>query len=109
VRFLVDAQLPPALVRALKEAGHEAEHVEEVGLRHAKDPVILEYARHVQAILITKDEDFVERYRRRTADCRVLWLRIGNASTRRLLAWLMPLMPVLLVRLEAGDRFIEVR
>jgi predicted nuclease of predicted toxin-antitoxin system len=40
VKFLVDAQLLPALVRVLAEAGHEAQHVEEAGLRHAKDGLI---------------------------------------------------------------------
>ncbi len=109
MRFLIDAQLPPALARVLREAGHQAEHLEDVGLRHAKDYVIWDYARRNSAIIVTKDEDFVDRYRRRTEECVVLWLRLGNASTRRLLAWFMPLLPQLIQRLEAGDRFIEVR
>ena len=33
MKFLVDAQLPPALARRLREAGHEAQHVEDIGLR----------------------------------------------------------------------------
>jgi Domain of unknown function (DUF5615) len=32
VKFLIDAQLPPALARWLQEASHEAVHVED--LRH---------------------------------------------------------------------------
>jgi predicted nuclease of predicted toxin-antitoxin system len=40
VKFLVDAQLPPALARWLREAGHEAEHVEDVGLREGSDSAI---------------------------------------------------------------------
>jgi predicted nuclease of predicted toxin-antitoxin system len=40
VKFLVDAQLPPALARWLREAGHEAEHVEFVGLREESDSAI---------------------------------------------------------------------
>ncbi len=109
MRFLIDAQLPPALAKALRDEGHEAEHLEDVGLRHAKDPAIWEYARLHHRILITKDEDFVERYRRQTDGPALLWLRLGNASRRALLAWFMPLLPQLLRRLEAGDRFIEVR
>jgi predicted nuclease of predicted toxin-antitoxin system len=109
VRFLVDAQLPPALAETLRDAGHEAQHVEDIGLRHAKDSAIWEFARDHAAIVITKDEDFVDRYRRNPEACRVLWLRVGNTSTQRLLAWFMPLLPVLLTRLDAGDRFIEVR
>jgi predicted nuclease of predicted toxin-antitoxin system len=40
VKFLVDAQLPPALAVALRQAGCDAVAVREVGLREAKDPVI---------------------------------------------------------------------
>jgi predicted nuclease of predicted toxin-antitoxin system len=32
MRFLVDAQLPPALARWLAEKGHDARHVADVGL-----------------------------------------------------------------------------
>ncbi len=62
MRFLIDALLPPALAHSLQEAGHQAEHLEEVGLRHAKDHVVWDYARRHAAIIITKDEDFVDRY-----------------------------------------------
>ncbi len=32
MRFLVDAQLPPALAQFLREFSHDAEHVHEIGL-----------------------------------------------------------------------------
>jgi predicted nuclease of predicted toxin-antitoxin system len=38
--ILVDAQLPPALARAIGERGHLAEHVADVGLVSADDSVI---------------------------------------------------------------------
>jgi hypothetical protein len=44
VKFLVDAQLPPALARALAVAGYDAEHAEDAGLRQAKDRAIWDYA-----------------------------------------------------------------
>jgi predicted nuclease of predicted toxin-antitoxin system len=37
VKFLVDAQLPPALARWLGEADCEAQAVREIGLREAED------------------------------------------------------------------------
>ena len=40
MKFLVDAQLPPALAYWLREAGHEAAHLEDVGLLHAPDGAI---------------------------------------------------------------------
>jgi predicted nuclease of predicted toxin-antitoxin system len=40
MRFLVDAQLPPGLCRWLRERGHEAEHVFDVGLGGVPDAEI---------------------------------------------------------------------
>jgi predicted nuclease of predicted toxin-antitoxin system len=109
VRFLIDAQLPPALAEALRQSGHEAFHLEDVELRHAKDSAVWDYARQNRLILITKDEDFVEKYRRAPESTGLLWLRVGNSSRRKLLEWFMPLLPRLIERLDAGDRLIEVR
>jgi predicted nuclease of predicted toxin-antitoxin system len=67
VRFIVDAQLPPALARWLTEAGHDARHVEEVGLREAEDQPIWRHALENQAVIIAKDEDFALRVRQDTS------------------------------------------
>ncbi len=40
MKFLADAQLPPALARWLVEAGCEAQAVREIGLREADDGAI---------------------------------------------------------------------
>lgn len=56
MRFLVDAQLPPALARLLSRHGHLAEHVHDIGLGAAADRDIWSHARDHDAVLITKDE-----------------------------------------------------
>ena len=61
MKFIVDAQLPPALARWLCEQGHQAEHVQEVGLREAEDSPIWRYALEQSAVLLTKHEDFASR------------------------------------------------
>lgn len=58
MRFVVDAQLPPALVAWLVSQGHDAVHVFELDLTRAADSTIWEHARESGAIIITKDEDF---------------------------------------------------
>jgi hypothetical protein len=45
LRFIVDAQLPPALAAFLRDKGHEAVALREIGLRDADDPDIWERAR----------------------------------------------------------------
>src|SRR2546422_4567569 len=88
VKFLVDAQLPPALARWLCEQGHEAQHVEDVGLRDADDGPIWAHALGVDAVILTKDEDFAERAARELHGPVIVWLRVGNATNRALLQWL---------------------
>ena len=52
MRFLVDAQLPPALARMLAAKGFKAEHVYDVELGEAEDNRIWAYAKQANAIII---------------------------------------------------------
>jgi predicted nuclease of predicted toxin-antitoxin system len=81
MRFLVDAQLPPSLVRILCDAGHICEHVGDVGLREADDAPIWQYAMSNDAAIVTKDEDFANRKAARAAGPQIVWIRIGNCLT----------------------------
>lgn len=109
IRFLVDAQLPPRLARSLAAEGYQAEHVEDLGMCHAKDEAIWQYAKERQAVLVSKDEDFVERTRSQGGGPVVVWLRIGNSSNAGLLKWLLPMLPQIVARIQSGDRLIEIR
>lgn len=62
MNFLVDAQLPPALARWISGEGHRAVHVFNLGFHTADDPVIWQRAEADDAIILTKDEDFVDRW-----------------------------------------------
>ena len=108
MRWLIDAQLPPALARLLTSLGHQADHVEDVGLRDADDSAIWSHALNTGAVFVTKDEDFATRsYASRTAPV-IIWLRIGNCSKKALLTWFEPLLPQVLARLQSGDKLIEI-
>jgi predicted nuclease of predicted toxin-antitoxin system len=109
VRFLVDAQLPPELALWLVTKGHEARHVFDLGMATAEDDEIWARAVADHAILITKDGDFtVLRQRLRTGPA-VIWLRIGNAANRTLIAWVDERYRPILSALDAGESIIEVR
>ena len=109
MRFVVDAQLPPALARLLSAHGHTAEHVADIGLRDADDSPIWAYALLHQAVIVTKDEDFPHRVQQSKTSPVIVWLRIGNTSRKALLQWFEPLLPQLEALLLQGDRVIEVR
>ena len=108
MRFLIDAQLPPALARRLAELGHEAEHVADHEIAAASDRQIWDYASAVAAVIVTKDEDFAQRKALGESGPRVVWVRIRNTRRRELLMWLDTALPNILSALERGESLIEV-
>lgn len=110
MRFLVDAQLPPALVRLLREHYHEAEHVTEIGPAHASDRDIWRYALEQGAVIVTKDEDFADMVAISSREGpAVVWVRVGNTRRAALLAWFEPLIDAIIEMVDSGERLIELR
>lgn len=109
MRFLVDAQLPPALAKWLGDKGHPASAVRDQGLRDSDDGSITNFALAGDWIVVTKDEDLVDRALAGSGGPRVVWLRIGNCTNDALFAWFAPLWPDVVRRLSDGARVIEVR
>lgn len=109
MRFLVDAQLPPALARWLGEKGFAATAVREQGLRDSDDGSIWNFAIAGGWTVVTKDEDLIGRCVASSDAPGVVWLRIGNCTNRVLFEWLEPLLPGIIEHLNAGIRLVEVR
>lgn len=57
-KFLVDEDLPPAIVQVLQIRGYEAEHVTAIGLRGKPDNAIFTAAQEHEAILLSADLGF---------------------------------------------------
>ena len=107
-RFLVDAQLPPALARKLVAMGHEAAHLLDVGLLESSDSQIWDHAMANGAVIITKDEDFAIRASVSKTSPSIVWVRIGNCPNARLLAWFEKEMPAVIAALSAGSCLVEI-
>lgn len=77
----VDAQLPPALARwfddELRAAAH---HVQDLGLLTADDSVIFVAGRAANAIIVTKDSDFVRLLEQQGPPPQIVWVTCGNRS-----------------------------
>jgi len=106
VKFVVDAQLPPKLAAWLRDAGHDARHVQEVDLHDAPDSAIRAYASRIGAVVVTKDRDFTP-----TGETviRVVWVRTGNLGTRALIERMEIALPKILAHLAEGAQLVELR
>lgn len=58
MRLLLDANLSPKLVLRLRDSGHDAAHVAELGLLAASDEEIFERAATDEWVVVTADTDF---------------------------------------------------
>ena len=105
----VDAQLPPALAQWLRNLGESgAVHVEDLGLLQAEDPEIFEKARQAEAVVITKDNDFVQILERRGVPPQVVWVTCGNRSNPALKDLIVRSWPRVKELLAAGEPLVEI-
>jgi len=75
----------------------------------AGDAAIWEQAAKDDRVLISKDEDFVDRWLLNATPIALVWIRKGNCSNDALMIWLEPLWSATIKRLEQGERLIELR
>lgn len=83
MRLLVDHNLSPRLIADLSDVFPGSVHVSEIGLAEAEDAEVWEYARQNALTVVTKDEDFSMLAALNGAPPKVVWLRLGNCSTRQ--------------------------
>lgn len=88
MKLLFDQNLSHRLVRALQRELADSRHVREVGLQEATDAVVWQYAAQEGFAIVTKDADFHQRSFLFGHPPKVIWVRVGNASTVKIEALL---------------------
>jgi predicted nuclease of predicted toxin-antitoxin system len=86
--------------------GNEAMHVLDLGLAQSSDQLIAAQARLREAIVVSKDEDFVALSQ---DGVWVLWIRLGNCSNEALVDAIGRTLPNVVARFEQGEFLVEVR
>jgi len=109
VRVWLDAQLSPALASWVSTTFDvEATAVRDLGLRDAEDPAIFEAARKAQAVVMTKDRDFIELLERSGAPPQVILITAGNTSNARMRDILSRAFPTALELIRSGEPLVEI-
>jgi predicted nuclease of predicted toxin-antitoxin system len=105
----VDAQMSPAVAAWISSNfGVNAVAIRDHGLRDAEDKEIFEAARRENAIVMTKDNDFVLLLDRLGAPPKVIWVTCGNTSNARLKEILTNTLPKALELLKSGEELVEI-
>jgi predicted nuclease of predicted toxin-antitoxin system len=109
MKIWVDAQLPPTLASWLNITLElEASSLRDLGLRDARDIEIFEAARVANAVIMTKDSDFIDLVCRLGIPPRVIWLTCGNVTNRNLRQLLSKTLTNALDKLQQGEIIVEI-
>lgn len=82
MKLLIDQNLSPKLVTLLTNLFPDSTHVQDVGLDEAQDAELWDYARDNNYLILSKDIDFRMRSAIRGHPPKVIWIGIGNCSTK---------------------------
>jgi len=109
MKVWIDAQLPPTLANWLTATfGLEAGALRDLALRDAQDIEIFEAARAENAVIMTKDSDFIDLVCRLGSPPQILWLTCGNVTNRNLQQLLIATLPDALEQLRQGEMIVEI-
>ncbi len=104
MKFIIDAQLSPHLAKWLTQTFElEAYSVSYLNMISASDIEIFDYAKKENAIVITKDEDFVQLLYRLGSPPKIIWLTFGNTTNERVKNILNKNIQQIIQQLEHAD------
>jgi predicted nuclease of predicted toxin-antitoxin system len=105
----IDAQLPPSIAAWIKENFEiEALALRDLGLRDSEDEEIFEAAKAENAVVMTKDSDFVSLLDRLGSPPKIIWLTCGNTSNSNLKHILNSTLQDAISLLEKGEIIVEI-
>ena len=82
MKLLFDENLSHRLVGNLSDLYPDSEHVRSAALKEASDTEVWEFALAQSYIIVSKDSDFHQRSLLLGFPPKVIWVKLGNCSTR---------------------------
>jgi predicted nuclease of predicted toxin-antitoxin system len=81
MKLLFDENLSPKLPNRLSDLFPNSIHVRDVGMKATTDPVVWDYAKDNDLMIVSKDADMHDLSLLLGNPPKVIWLRLGNCST----------------------------
>jgi predicted nuclease of predicted toxin-antitoxin system len=110
MKIWVDAQLSPFIALWLNQNFPEldAKSMRSLGLRDSSDFEIFQRARIEDAVILSKDYDFVKLYEQNDTPPRLIWITAGNTSNARMCEILKVSLQQALDLLASGEKIVEI-
>lgn len=81
MKLLFDENLSPKLPNRLNDLFPNSIHVRDVGMKATMDPIVWDYAKDNDFLIVSKDADMHDLSLLFGNPPKVIWLRLGNCST----------------------------
>lgn len=105
----IDAQLSPTIsIWNESNFNVKAFALRDLGLRDAEDEEIFLEAQKADAIVMTKDSDFVSLLDRFGSPPKIIWLTCGNTSNSNLKIILSKTLQTAIELLDNGEQIVEI-
>ena len=105
----IDAQISPTMALWIEaNFAVKAFALRDLGLREAEDDEIFDEARKANAVVLTKDSDFILLLDRLDAPPKIIWLTCGNTSNANLKIILSKTLQDAIDLLESGENMVEI-
>jgi predicted nuclease of predicted toxin-antitoxin system len=110
MKLWIDAQISSHLALWIKKTlDIDAYSLEYLKLDEADDEIIFTAAREENAVVMTKDEDFVQLQKRLGVPPKMIWITCGNTSNEHLRMILGSTLAPALSLLESGEALVEIK
>jgi predicted nuclease of predicted toxin-antitoxin system len=83
MKLLFDENLSPKLPQRLADIFPNSLHVRDVGMNATIDPIVWDYAKENNLMIVSKDADMHDLSLVLGNPPKVIWLRLGNCSTQQ--------------------------
>lgn len=83
MKLLFDENLSPALPGRIADFFPNSVHVRDIGMKATDDPIVWDYAKNNDFMIVSKDADMHDLSLVFGSPPKVVWLRLGNCSTRQ--------------------------
>ena len=84
MKLLFDQNISFRIVKNIQDILPGSKQVRELGLENSKDSQIWTYAKENEYCIVTFDADFYDMGIIKGASPKIIWLRLGNTSTRNI-------------------------
>jgi len=84
MKLLFDQNISYRIIKLLSKSFPKSKHISEVGLQDSTDTNIWEYAKSNGYAIVTFDSDYYNLSLIKGCPPKIIWLRIGNATTKKI-------------------------